>query len=83
MSASSKKPRRAWAKQYAGVMGSVFFGGSNSGFVAIGLQDAGEDQMHLGMLASSVARGVITAAGGGKPANGRSSRLCESRHKRD
>ncbi|RXH38711.1 hypothetical protein XH99_00130 [Bradyrhizobium nanningense] len=49
-----------WAKQYAAVMGSVFFCGPNSGFVAIGLQDAGEDrQMHLGMLASSVDRGTM------------------------
>jgi hypothetical protein len=31
MSANSKKPRRAWAKQNAGVIGSAFFCGSNSG----------------------------------------------------
>ncbi|MDA9451149.1 hypothetical protein XH96_08570 [Bradyrhizobium sp. CCBAU 51765] len=43
------------------------------------MQDAGEDrQMHLGMFASWVARGLITAAGGGNPAKGRSSRLCKS-----
>ena len=31
ISASSKKPRRAWAKQNAGVIGDAFVRGSNSG----------------------------------------------------
>lgn len=61
MSASSKKPRRAWAKQNAGAIGCALrlllrVEQRLEATVAIGLQDAGEGgQMPLRMLASSVA----------------------------
>ena len=63
ISASSRKPRCACAKQNAGVPRQHLLLQVEQrveAVVAIGLQDAGEaGQMLLGMLASSIARGVI------------------------
>ncbi|WP_346656476.1 hypothetical protein [Bradyrhizobium sp. NBAIM01] len=67
MSASSKKPRRAWAKQNAGVIGSRFLLriGNGSNPLAIRLQDTGEASGDVRLVGRS--RRNRPVAGGADP----------------